>query len=1762
MLTVLSSFENPKYVLIWLEGGEIIAKLPRHNISLRYHSDLGIICQEYNMVVMADYDLQTLSGLRQALVLEELNAQQRGMKLRKVLVPHGNIEVQYGGRITINTTELRNPPSLVIDVDEVLKVLTAGPYTYAWLYLAALHAVTTSPMRDSFTGQTGLERAVQILSSGRCRSSSPYDDESLVTIKFLCGLYPTRKIQEDKISRRLRNKPIEQIKVKFERVAFPKHLSAYAAYEGYYFILKALLQESNSLNFLFPTTKRLESSVELNNVDENLMARSYWRRIRFYNPAAAIPFEFMPASYNAPNPAVNFESAHLLQMDKRAYHLRVLAALCSSRKFTSANPDRVRTLIYRSEHLEGLKPTAVDDLLDLYKDLRPHWIQLYQKAITQPWEEWTLTVCEIGYKSVLDLADLLILQTIAANRLKFPKAPIIPEYKNINEIEFNSARVATILKDRKTGFSEYNNSSIWSTIGNVNSKDVPDKKQFEDSAAWEAAQAAYISEAIKKIELAWIAWSGAKRSNKSTSDATEIFSEISRTISSSIFFQRRNYYSSIIESSHDKIAMLLCEVFQTWEDNYALKLFVEAVETRLSTCGGYKDFDQIGTLVMPESSEFVRLMGKLVLCRGEIRARSWSKLRIIRMPKITKNTSHTTESVYQSLNSLITAMWKNLEDCYKEDDVLVFPADLSERLVPSRLFPKLLEQLPPDLNQFLLHLARKTRHFQRLFRILSYKRDEKKAYLYKNEKLNKPETNWTSEEFPEWLLLELELNLTIRGIQARIAKHMMDLNSGGSKVTQLNMGEGKTSVILPMVISRLAKAKEKCVRVTVLKSLFQTNYQQLKHALGSLLGQMVYSIPCDRNSTLETDQVEAVLALQKDILKRKGVIVTVPEYRLSWELRAYESYGNPIFCRSLINLFSWNEVNCQDILDESDEILSARYQKVYAMGASSKISEIRWKTCQKILKWIPNILRKLSRDARFTDCVEIDDNIGTKNKYPRCRLLNYTTQSDLCYDTFSAIITTDFIELELPHLPEDLRADIKKYLTDSSITSDLYYRLESEELLKPKFALIQAVAELLSHPGIFKCALNKRWRVNYGVSGKNSRMAVPFKAKDVAFDKTEFGHPAMGIVLTQLSYYYSGLTEQQVDVCLDVLEKRENPVVEFNEWLAFCDNLDISYQSLNRAFPPQRVRLYPALMYNTVVIDFYLTHCVFPKELKCYPGKITTTAWDLCYSEGNNVAGFSGTNDAQLLLPMHIKQDDLVELQDTNEQVRKAVEQSEDYCALESWIPEGTHILEMIAKKRIKILIDAGALMIDMDNSKVADVMLELDYSLEGVVFFNEDNKLIVRSRKGKDADCDFVSSPLRESLADKCAIYIDDEHTRGTDFKFPVGAVGCVTLGGRLPRDKLVQACMRMRMLQSGEHKVSFIATKDVDNQIKSLLATNPDCDPTRSITASDVMTWVIKNSEEYEKEGLIFYSNNALNFAKKRAGLLNLQSYEDFSRFGREITDQEKGGERNEEFASEEIFAKIISHCFESARWPLVENSLACDKITALFEEVKGHIVTLVTDKIPNRTCFSTNLEEQQEREIELEREVQVQIARPVVQHPWPHGLDRNVRNFVVEKHFVDSGEGIVELQVPSIFATRDFIRVVQHGEILRPVNWVVSRSEGGILILSPYEVNELLPYFWRGEVNSNLDMFSARVKNLGDILINVSSLQLGQRLGGKIEGDTLSRLHLYGGSLYFEDNEAAWVKKLIKELNGKFNIVKNVEKRLQYFPENCDLRKFTNC
>lgn len=65
-------------------------------------------------------------------------------------------------------------------------------------------------------------------------------------------------------------------------------------------------------------------------------------------------------------------------------------------------------------------------------------------------------------------------------------------------------------------------------------------------------------------------------------------------------------------------------------------------------------------------------------------------------------------------------------------------------------------------------------------------------------------TNWNPREFPETLLLEAESGIMVRQVQAMIATEMMEPKDGQNTVMQLNMGEGKSSTIVPIVAAALA----------------------------------------------------------------------------------------------------------------------------------------------------------------------------------------------------------------------------------------------------------------------------------------------------------------------------------------------------------------------------------------------------------------------------------------------------------------------------------------------------------------------------------------------------------------------------------------------------------------------------------------------------------------------------------------------------------------------------------------------------------------------------------------------------------------------------------------------------------------------------------------------------------------------------------------------------------------------------------------------
>ena len=178
---------------------------------------------------------------------------------------------------------------------------------------------------------------------------------------------------------------------------------------------------------------------------------------------------------------------------------------------------------------------------------------------------------------------------------------------------------------------------------------------------------------------------------------------------------------------------------------------------------------------------------------------------------------------------------------------------------------------------------------QRMIRCLSYLKGGESMQLNLRKELieNEPHSNWSPSKYPEWLVLEIEQDMMIRKVQVDIAEKMMNPPDNKNTVMQLNMGEGKTSVIIPLIVTELAN-RGTLVRVVVLKPLFNMNYNALVHKLGRVLNRRVYVFPCQRDIQFNLEKIELYQRRYEECLRNKGVIITLPEHILSFKLKGLE----------------------------------------------------------------------------------------------------------------------------------------------------------------------------------------------------------------------------------------------------------------------------------------------------------------------------------------------------------------------------------------------------------------------------------------------------------------------------------------------------------------------------------------------------------------------------------------------------------------------------------------------------------------------------------------------------------------------------------------------------------------------------------------------------------------------------------------------------------------------------------------------------------
>ena len=438
-----------------------------------------------------------------------------------------------------------------------------------------------------------------------------------------------------------------------------------------------------------------------------------------------------------------------------------------------------------------------------------------------------------------------------------------------------------------------------------------------------------------------------------------------------------------------------------------------------------------------------------------------------------------------------------------------------------------------------------------------------------------------------------------------------------------------------------------------------------------------------------------------------------------------------------------------------------------------------------------------------SDSIDIQGN--DNGRFPRIRLLCDDAADQLFALIAEHVVQFGIIGLPTSSQPPRLQAALIQYITKKELKATEIQAVERSRFWTTHTRLPLLLVRGLIAGGILRFALStKRWRVNFGVdSGRTPKMylAVPFRSKDSPSPRSEFSHPDVVIVLTLLSYYYEGLTDEQLFDNFAHLQKSDQASIQYNEWVQTAHALPTAFRQLSGISIKDRhqcvAEVFPSLQYSRKTIDYYLSFIVFPKALKEFPQKLSASGWDIGAIKNHALTGFSGTNDTSHLLPLTVKHLDLPSQNHTNALVLKYLLQDENSVELLPQRSSGSdaeQILSVIIgmEPEVRVILDCGASILEMNNQQVAEAWLTMrDESCQAVVFF-DDEDLSVLDRTGRVEL--FQTSPFAKQL-ESCLVYLDEAHTRGTDLKLPRHYRAGLTLGQALTKDKLTQGTQIEKM-------------------------------------------------------------------------------------------------------------------------------------------------------------------------------------------------------------------------------------------------------------------------------------------------------------------------------------------------------------------------------
>lgn len=1352
------------------------------------------------MCVDTNQDIGALTGLQNKLVLRNLSS----LDSRKVLLPYGPVSYQLSKehvKVTVDDTTREVVHDYLID--RTLGRLIDNGTLESKLYLCYLHALTAHSCTEALSGMTGTEQALSILRSAALRSFDKLTATDMSMLSDIAGLSPARNFYPQHLRT-------------MQSISWDNRLHSLSQHHEFYILTQAIFEQW--------------SSQQMFHADSDVQAPRISTEMHLIERAMIRVAQCYVSDYGAEKFTTDCDKDYTPRPAPRKAGLRAFQTAVSTLShsqalyddFASGVAQRLWTKFQDGATTHGAKqPLHQSDLHlsskwyeDPWKELRRIWLKVHasfldadkkpNKFTMMMWLSSFAFMHEPHMDAVCVITALYnglrsSTVTIPSADVYSPQAGTSPNIHDINAVVTAAKRSAQSC------------ASLWNKEANETDAAFRNRRRRD----FEKRQASAVKSFANQLLQQW------PTLNPTVPDLPDVLRLIdTAAVMRNIvpYFQKWHdnqqlwLYLHNIELALRQWSVKSCPAFKTpsteiFVPTPAAKRFVCAGEIFLAEAPTIAPFsDKLTTQLNKDTAQLAsidrldQLLNRLeqtanVLYTREYVAhlrvsmsslQSWQEVRIsdYDFTDVERELREQIQACSQHVRVIFDHLTGVAKANIDEGSSHAWTIDQRPRVSPSFFLRQLVRQRWEGTLQSwkscLIAYACSLVLLQRLRRLLALHRSPAD---FVEEFINTPHQSWDPLQFPQYLLLEVESGIVIRSVQEEIAREMKAATTK-NVVMQLNMGEGKSSVIVPMVISEIANGSQ-LARIVVPKPQARQLFQMLSSKLGGLMDKRIYHLPVSRSLKLTEAEARRIGLICRECLSQGGVLLVQPEHILSLKLMALDFLASdkPGAGRAILDVLHLFGSKARDIVDESDENFNVKFELVYTMGLQNPIdfSPDRWRITLAVLQLLPDCA--LMAKKEFPDGLEIEDNVT--GRFPKLRFLSAEASARVMDLLSDKICNVGLHGLPVAGMSARFRRFIYNHIRDPKPSEETIAFVNGGELRSTFDEVVKRTMLLLRGliaKGILHFAFaSKRWRVNYGPDHSRrpeTKLAVPYRAKDCPSSRSEFSHPDVVIVLSSIHYYYAGLSTSELFLCLEHVLRSDQAPAEYAAWTQTAPSLPAAFKEIIGVNIKDRQQclevLFPHLRQATGVINYYLQHIVFPKEMREFPHKMSASGWDIGENKTLGTTGFSGTNDSRYLLPLSVEQLDLPKQQHTNALVLSYLLRDESEVQLlpqkDFQVSDAEHLLRCIicGATNIRVILDVGAQILELNNRQVAELWLNMDTNMEqtkGAIFVDDKDEICVVDRQGHVEP--LQSSPFLGQM-DLCLVYLDEAHTRGIDLRLP----------------------------------------------------------------------------------------------------------------------------------------------------------------------------------------------------------------------------------------------------------------------------------------------------------------------------------------------------------------------------------------------------------